>query len=73
MLYFKHSNATVSRFKIFENNKIIAASRIQKFSTRVTMNELLSNNDLWVVDHKIYGQTTLMKIHKQMRIYKPVS
>ena len=47
---FKHFNATVRRFNstvnFVENNEIITTSHIQKFSTCVTMNKLLTNNGL---------------------------
>ena len=43
-------NAKITRFNstvnFVENNQIITASCIQKFSTRVTMNELSTNNGL---------------------------
>ena len=47
-------NSTVNFVK---NNEIITASRIQKFSTHVTMNELLTNNGLNIKyqDMKIFN------------------
>ena len=41
-----NANRFTSRVNFVENNEIITASRIQKFSTGVTMSELSTNNGL---------------------------
>ena len=51
------SRRFTSRINFAENNEIITASGIQKFSTRVTTNEPSSNNGLKNMKHEKYQIT----------------
>ena len=66
-----NANRFTSRVNFVGNNEIITASRIQKFSTGVTMSELSTNNGLILsLDKKTFNSKNRAKLKAESQRYR---